>query len=644
MDTLERYSLHDLEIICPLGFSDEGIEELKGLKDVKDVEGSYVSYNVINLPDSNTNVKISVLTKSVDLPFNVEGKLPEKKGEITINKRYASKYGVGIGDALHLDDPENLACSDLKVTAMADSVLYVNDHLIQNETSPLNGAVCQGFFDTTEDTFDKTAFPGYTEILITTDYTYTRKEESDDYYNKIEKFKDEALSVCNGLYPYSALDKLPVSIESGQIDKLKCNALTRNENKSQNLIDLMPDIVEKIRNDLGITLLVGCMIICVFAIMRLIKTNGILIGTQLSFGIPERRIILTYSGFVIFAGTTGCIMGALIGRVVIIPLIMMTLKNFWAFEKTVFYFSLTETLLVFACVIALIALVAFVACKIAMRKKILDLLSGNADDNLQDGLKGKTRLWKKMSLINRSALNNLRSDKLRVVTTVVGIAITSALLVNGFGIDFLFPDTTNKYFSEIGGFNYVVYIDPACDGAEADIADVLNSEGIKYTSVYTSYVALKTETGNENFASIIVGDADIANMIHCYDPYTYKNVPLREDQTIDNCVLIGSGMGYYEDVFEGNKLTVIDMQGKETEVVIGGLYKHYLSDHQVLISKEKFTQFFGYEPKNNAFLIKCSDSGDLTKKLISHDGFVVIDDYEVHRRGAFRAFSQVSMV
>ena len=640
LDTLDTYCLHDLEIVCPLGINDESIEEIRKIEDVKYAEGSYVTYSLVNLPDSNSNVKIVSLNENVDLPFDIEGELPSNKGEIAVNKKYATTHNLKIGDTIHLGDAKKLSCSDLKITALVQSVLFCNDGCYRLEISIYNNAPCEGFFYTPSETFDKSSLSGYSEILIKTNYEYTQKKVDKSYSEKIEALKTRLLNYFNSLEPYSSLSE-NIFLNENQIENLKCKALTRDENKSQSFIDTMPTIMENLGNVLGITMLIGCLIICIFSVSRLIKTNKNLIGTQLSFGIPKRRIILTYCGFLVLAAILGSIIGVLIGRFAILPIILSTIGKAWFFKQTIYYFSFTDTLIVFLIVVLIIFLTGFITCNLFMKKDALELLNESPSSNLNSGVLAKTRLYNKISIKNKMAINNLKADKLRVFGTVSGIVITSALFLNGFAILRLCPSTINKQFDDIYNFNQIVYIDSTNSEAESNVSEALVNEGISYTPVYMSYVGIRTEDGNQNYGSMIVSD-NINDAINCFKYETYRNVPI--DESIEDFALISSNLTYYDDAKVGNSIFVTNNLGETNEIKIGGFYKHYLPENQILLSRAKYLEFFGEDAKTNAFLIKGNDTAKLHNILNEKDGYVLIENFENYQRYVFNMMSDVTVV
>ena len=638
-DTLNRYCLHDLEVICPFGINEENIEKIREIEGVDKAEGSFVSYNIVNCSDRNINMKIIQLPEEIDLPYGIEGVLPESKGEVAVSRQWAEDYEVKIGDMVQLKDKTNLLCSDLYVTALLESPLYCLPELIQSESSPYNGALLQGFMYASEDTFDRSSYTGYPAVLIKSDYLYTYKQSEGGYSEKIQEIKKKVEALCESLAIYPDLINSSVITDSKamQTANMKGCILTRNENKAQHVLNIFPENVGKLKNDIGFMVLVAGLIICFSAVSRLVKKDRVLIGTQLSFGISEKRIEMTYCGFAVAAAMIGCVLGIIIGRFAVLPSIMFVFKQYWMFEKTVFYSSASDVLLLSLCNIFAIAAAAYVSCKLSMKCKILDLLNDTGK-----GIKGgriieKYSFWKKVSLFNKASVNNIMTDKLRVFSTIVSIALSSALIVNGVGFYYKLSCSINYQFSELQDYNQIVFIDQNDEGAEKSIGKALEDEEIRYTPVYTICAGTRTVNGHENFASILVSDRNFDGMLHLYDPDKKRTDPL-------NGFLMSSTVDYYNDAPQGETVLITEASGHQVEVAVGGLYKSHLIDQQILCSKEKFKDAFGYEPKVNAFLVDTDNAENLNTRLKNINGFLFVFDYESYQSMFSDAFSSVSLV
>ncbi|MCR4922402.1 MAG: FtsX-like permease family protein [Lachnospiraceae bacterium] len=236
---LNKYRLHDLELVTPYGFSDEDIEEIKMQEDVTFVEGRYIGYGFLKVRHNVVQAKITSLTKDVDLLYLKEGRLPDKCGEIALDYTFAKKYGINLNDRLVFDsfteelpflakdimdfDPKKddvskffneeaetaldpgaeektpdksensgfLNTNEFTVTALVINTENASSDSSLYGVSPTNGIdIDLGVF-VDKASFNKDAFFGYTDISIFSERISSLRYDSKEYMDSIEDFSEK---------------------------------------------------------------------------------------------------------------------------------------------------------------------------------------------------------------------------------------------------------------------------------------------------------------------------------------------------------------------------------------------------------------------------------------------------------------------
>lgn len=125
----DEQNLFDIRILSTLGLTDKDIHALQSLDDVEIADGGY-SENVYTLIDEvKKSIEIRTLSnQGMNVPYLLEGKLPEKETEIVITKKYKNETGKGVGEQIDLvDEPEFLKSQHYTIVGIITDVLDINN-------------------------------------------------------------------------------------------------------------------------------------------------------------------------------------------------------------------------------------------------------------------------------------------------------------------------------------------------------------------------------------------------------------------------------------------------------------------------------------------------------------------------------------
>ena len=97
----DAQKLHDIYIQSTLGLTEEDIEALNALEDVEAAAGFYSESVHLQVDGSSRTAEVRTISETgVDAPYLLEGRLPEKPGEIAVTVKYMTDSGCRIGDSL----------------------------------------------------------------------------------------------------------------------------------------------------------------------------------------------------------------------------------------------------------------------------------------------------------------------------------------------------------------------------------------------------------------------------------------------------------------------------------------------------------------------------------------------------------------
>lgn len=197
----EKENLADARIVSSLGLVAKDIEEIRSIKVVNQVQANYTKDITIN--DKNASVKFISYDMKQKQRLNdfllVEGRMPEKSGEIVLDDLAKKNGYYKLNDTVTLSDDDNkdrtLKRNSFKVVGFVQSPEYIES------TSRGNTTIGKGSLDffavvPTED-FDASV---YTEILI----TFNNTKGLDTYSSAYEKECESSIELVK-----KALEKRP---------------------------------------------------------------------------------------------------------------------------------------------------------------------------------------------------------------------------------------------------------------------------------------------------------------------------------------------------------------------------------------------------------------------------------------------------
>lgn len=185
----ERTQLLDYRIISTVGFDDEDADALAKIDGVKNVVPSYFADVKTEKNDDSYEVRLLSDTGDVNELTVVEGRLPEKAGEIVVEEGSFRTLSFSIGDTVKFDefaDETNVAdlltTLEYKVVGVVRSPIYIS--YTRGSTTIGDGSL-DSFFYTHKDSFKSER---YTVMYITTKYSQGDTINS-TYTENIEEFK-----------------------------------------------------------------------------------------------------------------------------------------------------------------------------------------------------------------------------------------------------------------------------------------------------------------------------------------------------------------------------------------------------------------------------------------------------------------------
>ena len=655
---IEKYKLHDVEISYPLGFSVEDIENIKSTEGVDALEGRRIVYNYFNLGKSVYQAKIIEITDELDTLYVIDGSLPGECGEIAVDKGFADKVGIKLGDTITLksDMPDEssahaamtlpltdmapaadmqydaddsgmlyLNTAEFKVTALVISPEYACDDQTVYGASPTNGLTIDTGLFVDAASFNEERLPGYTDVVASGSnlrgllYLSSEYESAaDDLSERILERAEDIAGTDEGI---AASTRLSVGFLT----------VTRS----------IGIILKSIRYSLaGLFFIVG-VLVCYSAVTRLVFSQMKLIGAKKALGLTQSEVTVYYLFYTGVAALVGSILGMGLGYASEC-LILNAFSISYPFDAFAHLFSLPTALAVSLVQLVILLAVTYVSTAGILKKSAITLLNDNSTASAKAGFYEKLGIYKRASFLNKMIISNAFTDKRRVIGTVIGIVGCTALIVTALTYGRSVSNSFSKHMKDYCHFNHVVYYNAENGDAKENIAGVL-----------ADYTDIAAPCRYEYDMVEELGDSlGLLNIFVYDDAEAFSRAfTISERENLTGAApYAGTWIGYGYKANNSEKdcssVEVTTMTGEKVNVPIDGFMDYYLPLYTIIMPESDYEAVFDKKAEFNAFLISISneDMDALEEELAEIDGYIMTNDYYSAKKLNFSIFEGISTI
>ena len=182
----EAAKLMDLKIQGTLGLTQRDVKAVSDIDGVELAEGSYSTDVMSGEDDARKVLHLESISSNFNLLTADEGRIPEKSGEIFLDKPFAKNRGYKIGDTISVSedgDSELLKKTTYTVVGIGSSPLYIS---FNRGNTTLGSGEVSGFGYILPEDFDQEAF---TQIYIMVHESGDVISYTDAYDNLIKKIR-----------------------------------------------------------------------------------------------------------------------------------------------------------------------------------------------------------------------------------------------------------------------------------------------------------------------------------------------------------------------------------------------------------------------------------------------------------------------
>ena len=234
-------------------------------------------------------------------------------------------------------------------------------------------------------------------------------------------------------------------------------------------------------------------------------------------------------------------------------------------------------------------------------------------------------IWKKLKFSDKITIRNIFRYKSRVITTVLGIAGCTSLILAGFGLKDSIKDVTDFQFNNIIKYDKLLMTNESINQIDIE-KELLNDDKVEnFTNVNTQNIKVLFNDEEQEVTMITPDDFNsISKSISLIDLKTNNII----DNISDNSCIISEKTAKLLDIDVGDKISLLDNDNNKYDIKVSYIIKNYINQY-LYINKNTYNNLFN-NYKINSILISLKDkdknSKEFDKKYISNGYALTIVD------------------
>lgn len=642
----DEYKLMDSKIVSNFGIDDKDIDVLRNDDKILDF---YATHSIdVNLTNTSNVVKFMEYNNESNINdfIVVEGRLPEKSGEIAIDEEALKiNSDIKLGEEYVIDTDEDTMKSfnktKFKIVGIVRSPMYIEKGS-RGITSIGKGSIDYFAVLNSSDI----SMDAYTELYVRFKNVqgldgYSKEyaelmEENNEYLEslysnrreeKIEEIKEEIQSQI--LQSMGAVSEISLEYQedtSMNLDSLEYYVFDRTDNTGYSGYKDSINSLDKIASVLPVFFFLLALMICLTTMTRMVEENRVEIGTLKALGYGNFEISKKYIIYASLASISGCILGILIGSNILPSVISNAYESLYSLPKVSIHYY--NSYIIQSMVVSILCTVgaSLFVISVELKDKPSNLMKVKAPKvGKKILLERITPLWKRLNFNYKVTFRNIFRYKQRMIMTVLGISGCMAILVTGFGLKDSNVGVVKRQFEHLWNYEAMVIVDSdSADETNNKYNDVL--EGLPgYESslnLHQESVTFSKKDMNNQEATVYVPEDTnkLGDFITLNDRKTGEEYKISNDG-----VIITEKLAKLLGASTGDVITLKDDSNNTYEIKIDKVAENYVK-HFIYMSKEYYEKVFGKEPIYNTQLLNIdkdnADEDEISSKLLECESVI----------------------
>ena len=630
LKTLDNFydenNVYDISVISNVGLTEDDLLKLSKIKNVELAINIQEKDSYLEIEENNYVVKLIEYNSQMNNVYIKEGRLPKNNNEVSVDNALLENNNLKLGDNITIDGKK------YSIVGNVISPLYFS---AERPNSNLGSGKVDYYIYVYNGSLDLEA---YSNIYITVKGAKKHLTNSDSYkklINNVKKdidlIKDKQQDIrYDELYSdiIETSEMYGISIDESKFIKPKWYIYDRLDNTSYKELINASDNLKKIGNIFPIIFFAISVLVSLISMMRMIEEDRVENGTLKSLGYNSFHITLKYVIYSLLATTIGSSVGAIFGSYMIPNVIWNIYKKIFFIPKFIYLLKSDYNALGLWICILCICGTSIIVCIKNLREVPANLMRPKAPKSGKKILLERINfIWKKLKFSDKITIRNIFRYKSRVITTILGIAGCTALILAGFGLKDSIKDVIDFQFNNIIKYDKMLMTNESINQIDIE-KELLNDDKVEnYTNVNTQNIKVLFNDEQHEVTMITPDDfKSISKSISLIDLKTNNII----DNISDNSCIISEKTAKLLDIDVGDKISLLDNDNNKYDIKVSYIIKNYINQY-LYINKNTYNNLFN-NYKINSILISLKEedknSKEFDKKYISNGYALTIVDID----------------
>ena len=630
LKTLDNFydenNVYDISVISNVGLTEDDLLKLSKIKNVELAINIQEKDSYLEIEENNYVVKLIEYNSQMNNVYIKEGRLPKNNNEVSVDNALLENNNLKLGDNITIDGKK------YSIVGNVISPLYFS---AERPNSNLGSGKVDYYIYVYNGSLDLEA---YSNIYITVKgakkyltNSYSYKKLINNVKKDIDLIKDKQQDIrYDELYSdiIETSEMYGISIDESKFIKPKWYIYDRLDNTSYKELINASDNLKKIGNIFPIIFFAISVLVSLISMMRMIEEDRVENGTLKSLGYNSFHITLKYVIYSLLATTIGSSVGAIFGSYMIPNVIWNIYKKIFFIPKFIYLLKSDYNALGLWICILCICGTSVIVCIKNLREVPANLMRPKAPKSGKKILLERINfIWKKLKFSDKITIRNIFRYKSRVITTILGIAGCTALILAGFGLKDSIKDVIDFQFNNIIKYDKMLMTNESINQIDIE-KELLNDDKVEnYTNVNTQNIKVLFNDEQHEVTMITPDDFNsISKSISLIDLKTNNII----DNISDNSCIISEKTAKLLDIDVGDKISLLDNDNNKYDIKVSYIIKNYINQY-LYINKNTYNNLFN-NYKINSILISLKEedknSKEFDKKYISNGYALTIVDID----------------
>jgi len=652
----------DFTLLSAAGFTSDDVAAIRAAAGVKGVMPAYSADAVTDIAGEQKVLHILSLppvgtasADSINQPHLLSGRLPERDDECVVEHNNFTGVNYALGDRISLsgggdtDLLDTLTANTFTVVGIVDSPLYVGK---DRGTAAIGSGTVAAFMEVSASAFK---LPVYTALYVTAADTQGKAAYSTAYDDAaapvkaaldalgsqraaqwMQEMQEQALQAMQAQAGGNTADAaannaaasagITSSTESANsvggraigamadgaaadsgisIPAVTWYVLGRDANVGYTDYGSAADRVAQIALVFPVVFIFVALLVCLTGMSRMVEEQRTQMGVIKALGYSRGTAAFKFLLFALLASVAGCAVGLAFGFTLFPYIICHTYKILYTVPYSAYTVTAPYIVGALAAALAVTGLSALVTCYGELKFPAAQLMRPRAPKPGRRILLERVRpLWTHMTFTQKTTARNLFRYKSRSLMTIAGVALCTALLLVGFGLNDAVRGLGPAQFGGIDQYQCEITLQQAASPDDVQnlndyIAALPGYQSMQHVMIKAvdTRAGASTGTGGTKSVYLVVPETPDAlpQYISLKDSVTGAALALN-----DNGVIVSQKLAQLLKVKAGDTLSLAAGADEQNiDVTVSGVCENYLY-HYVYMSPALYQSLTGSAPVYNA--------------------------------------------